>query len=81
MFPKNSHILGSKNANKKFLNGDSHFFFLYLLVLYFSINFEKKNFLIRTILSFLFFIPYRRGVARADFLLGAVGAAFLPRFQ
>ena len=51
---------------------DNHLFLLYSLVSDFSINFEKKIFLIRTILSFLFFIPYKRGVARADFLLGAV---------
>ena len=77
---KNSHILGSKNGNKKLLYRDSHFFWLYLLVSYFSINFEKKNFSIRTILSFLFFVPYTCWVARADFLLGAVGAAILGRF-
>ena len=77
---KNSHIFASKNANNKFLRGDSHFILLYLLVSDFFINFEKKIFLIRTILSFLFFIPYTRGVARADFLVGAAGAVFLARF-
>ena len=40
---KNSHILGSKNGNRKLLCRDSHFFWLYLLVSYFSINFEKKK--------------------------------------
>ena len=69
-----------KKTNKKNLREDIYFFLVYLLVSDFSINFEKKNFSIRTILSFLFFVPHKRGVARADFLLGAVGAAILGRF-
>ena len=67
--------------NKKFMCKDNHLFLLYLLVSDFSINFEKKKFSIRTILSFLFFNPYTRGVARADFLVGAAGAMFLARFR
>ena len=65
--------------NKKVLHKDNHFFLLYLLVSDFSINFEKKDFSIRTILSFFVLYPYMRGVARADFRLGAVGAAILDR--
>ena len=80
-FATGGYILASKNANNKFLHGNYHLILLYLLVSDFSINFEKKNFLIRTILSFLFFIPYTRGVARADFLVGAAGAVFLARFR
>ena len=67
--------------NRKILSGYSHFLLSYLLFSEFFINFEKKNFSIRTILSFLFFIPYTRGVARADFLVGAAGAVFLARFR
>ena len=66
--------------NRKILSGYSHFLLSYLLFSEFFINFEKKIFSIRTILSFLFFVHYKRGVARADFLLGAVGAAISGRF-
>ena len=81
VFSKKSRFLEDKNLDKKVLRKDDNFFLSYLLVLDFSINFEKKKFLIRTILSFLFFIPYTRGVARADFLLGAARAVFFARFR
>ena len=65
--------------NEKVLRKDNHSFLLYLLVSDFSINFEKKKFDSNHL--YWFFIPYTRGVARADFLLGAVGAAILVRFR
>ena len=56
---KNSHILGSKNGNKKILYGDSHFFWQYLLISYFSINFEKKIFRFRPFWVFCSLSPIR----------------------
>ena len=73
---KNSHILASKNANNKFLHGYSHLILLYLIVSDFFLSILKNFFfLFGPFWVFFFFIPYMRGVAHADFFLGAVPSA------